>query len=105
MKKSGKIELLKTTGTALGIMQNGDHRSEVLSVESGDCILFYTDGVTETMDKNNEEYGEKHLQNILLKYKGLSAQEIIDEIIKDLKMFNGSGSLQDDRTIMVLKYY
>ncbi|MFQ5633677.1 MAG: PP2C family protein-serine/threonine phosphatase, partial [bacterium] len=105
IKNNGNMKLLKTTGPALGIMQNGDHETETIRVSSGDCLLLYTDGITETMTTESTEYGEQRLQQILQRNRDAGAQKILDAIIDDLSAFDADDALQDDRTIVVLKVF
>jgi len=103
VRENGVVDLLATTDPALGIVSEGDYITETVSLECGDCLLFYTDGVTETMNDDNEEYGEKRLQETLVELQRHSAQEILQELIKDLNAFQSYRQLRDDRTVMVMK--
>jgi sigma-B regulation protein RsbU (phosphoserine phosphatase) len=103
VRQNGQIEFLKTTGPALGLLAEAEHQIARTKLNTGDCLLFYTDGVTETMNPAREEYGEPRLQDLLIRHRECGAQEIIDYIIDDLNTFRASALLQDDRTIMALK--
>lgn len=103
VRHDGSIELLKAGGPLLGVFHNAKYKTDVVSLGSGDFICFYTDGVTETMDIMEKEYGEQHLQDTLIRSRSHSAQDIIHEVIEDLNKFQSSDLLQDDRTIMILK--
>jgi len=102
-RKNGEVELLQPTGPALGLLAEAEHQIDTTKLRAGDCLLFYTDGVTETMNSPREEYGEQRLQDLLVRHRERSAQEIIRSIIEDLDAFRDSVLLQDDRTTMVLK--
>lgn len=102
-RKNGKVEILQTTGPALGILQNSAHDTATIQLKSGDNLLLYTDGVTETMNSKSEEFGEQQLQRIFDQSRTSSAQEILDKINKYLAAFEATGALQDDRTMVVLK--
>jgi len=102
-RASGQIEFLKTTGPALGLLAETEHQIVSVQLRAGDALLFYTDGVTETMNPIREEYGEQRLQNLLVRQRARDAQEIINRIADDLNGFRAAALLQDDRTMMVLK--
>lgn len=103
VRQNGQIEFLKTTGPALGLLADADHQITTIKLNTGDCLLFYTDGVTETMNPAREEYDEQRLLDLLVRYRELGAQEIIDHITEGLNTFRAAALLQDDRTMMVLK--
>jgi len=103
VRQNGRVEFLKTTGPALGLLAEAEHQIGTAKLRAGDCLLFYTDGVTETMNPAREEYGEQCLQDLLVRHRECGAQEIIDRITEDLNTFRAAALLQDDRTMMVLK--
>ena len=69
----------------------------------GDIIVFYTDGITETMNSKMEQYDENRLIQLLIKCRMQAPKKIINNILDDLKIFNPRESLRDDRTLLVLK--
>jgi sigma-B regulation protein RsbU (phosphoserine phosphatase) len=75
----------------------------MIKINRGDGVLFYTDGVTETMNRHREEFGEQRLQNFLIGQRERSAAEVIRLLIEELNDFRASAFLQDDRTMMMLK--
>jgi sigma-B regulation protein RsbU (phosphoserine phosphatase) len=87
----------------LGVLAGADHQIQTININGGDGVLFYTDGVTETMNRSREEFGEQRLQNFLIGQRERSAAEIIRLLIEDLNSFRASAFLQDDRTMMMLK--
>ncbi|MFC1554320.1 SpoIIE family protein phosphatase, partial [candidate division KSB1 bacterium] len=103
IRNNGNVELLLTTGPALGIVSDSDFSMESVKLEEGDCLLMYTDGVTETMNEQKNEFGEKRLQDSILNNPELSADEIIKTVIDEIDRFYPSKELQDDRTLMILK--
>jgi sigma-B regulation protein RsbU (phosphoserine phosphatase) len=73
-----------------------------MAVRQGDCLVLFTDGVTEAQDGNGEEFGEERLQELLLTNPNLSAAELREKIISAVTEF-GNGSFYDDVTLLVLK--
>ncbi len=102
-----KIHLLQPPGIAVGL-DRGEIFNRLLEeyhldIHPGDVLLFYTDGLTEAMNKKKEEYGEERLSKILLKYHAETPETISKRIIDDVFAFAGKGSLHDDLTLIVLK--
>ena len=106
IRKSGKIEKLGMRhGVALGIMAPQNYSSSSLTMEPGDVIVLYTDGVTEAMDKNNNEYSDARLLSFLEKHVDeKDSEKLVKELLADVKAFAGNAEQSDDITILVLGY-
>lgn len=106
IRQSGEIEKLSMRhGVALGIMDIQEYSSSSLEMKPGDVIVLYTDGVTEAMDRNNNEYSEERLLSFLKKHAGEKDSEtIVKELLADVKGFAGNAEQSDDITILVLSY-
>ena len=101
--KSNKIKLLKSTGYVLGVVKDAELEDGEVKLRKGDIFVFYTDGVTEAMNENNEQFGEERLKKVILKNRKLSAQKMIRKIQNEVKTFTGKRPQFDDLTLMVLK--
>ena len=85
------------------IHQVSSYEQETVKLNSGDIVLFYTDGVTETFNTNNELYGEKQLEHLVSQLHHRNANEIRDTIHNAVLEFQGEAQQFDDLTLMVLK--
>lgn len=103
IRNSGEFDLLSKGGPALGLIEPAHFETGVIHLQANDVILFYTDGVTETMDDAKQQYGEIRLGELLIQKRHLDSNSIIAAIREDLDCFNSNGSQVDDCTIMVLK--
>jgi phosphoserine phosphatase RsbU/P len=74
--------MLKAKGMALGVMEDINLEEKELSLEKGDVVIFYTDGITEAMNKEKELFGEDRLFEEVKKNHDLTAEEIIEKIQK-----------------------
>jgi sigma-B regulation protein RsbU (phosphoserine phosphatase) len=100
----GEIIRLKKGGMILGVMETMiPYESEKIQLQPNDTLLFFTDGITEAMNVNNEEFGEEKLMNILSNNANLDVLEMKSEILKELKVFTNEAEQSDDITLMVLK--
>jgi phosphoserine phosphatase RsbU/P len=72
-----KHEWLKRTGIAIGLMEGFDVHSESLQLESGDILVFYTDGVTEAASPQREPFERDRLTEVIAQNEGLPADELI----------------------------
>jgi sigma-B regulation protein RsbU (phosphoserine phosphatase) len=71
----------------------------------GDTLLLYTDGVTEAVDPEYNEYGEERLGILLKQCAKLSCQEIINAVKADVKVFTKEAEQSDDITLLALKRF
>ncbi len=103
ISKEGEISTLCKGGMALGLLPGCEYQEEEISLSPGDILVFYTDGVTESFDLEEEEFSEERFRNLLLENRHRSAQEIFDAVLEDIKVFVGEAPQHDDLTLIVIK--
>ena len=103
--KTGEATLLETEGDAfpLGIIEDADYQETPLQLDSGDTLIFYTDGVVEAMNKKEEMYGFDRFIEVIKEHKGLDAEAFMQKLIDDINNFVGKAEQHDDLTIVVIK--
>jgi serine phosphatase RsbU (regulator of sigma subunit) len=89
----------------LAAMEGIEYPTRQMHLEIGECIILYTDGVTEASNAENKLYGDDRLISICAKAKGLDENEIITLILDDVNAFVAGAPQADDLTIAVLKRY
>ena len=89
-------------GPVLGVFPEQIYATQTIPLRSGDCLVLFTDGVTEAQDENGEQFGEERLEEFLLASAHLSAADLREKIITAVTEF-GNGSFYDDVTLLVLK--
>ena len=94
---------LDTGGLLLGIMGGMPYDRGEISLQSGDIVAMFTDGVTEAMNAQGEEYDDPRLESMLMKTRHLSAKEILDTVLADVADFTQGAPQSDDITMMVMK--
>lgn len=100
----GSVEELNVGGLLLGVMEGLPYEMGTATLNPGDVVTMFTDGVTEAIDDKEEEYGEERLIECLLRERHRTAQEIMDSVLQDVERFTGQRPvLDDDLTIVVLK--
>jgi sigma-B regulation protein RsbU (phosphoserine phosphatase) len=97
------IRRLKTGGLMIGLLPQAKYEDEEVPVQVGDILVVQSDGVSEAMNANHEQFGEERLQSLLLEHKERTAEEIIDIIVKEVRKHAGAHPQSDDITIMVIK--
>jgi phosphoserine phosphatase RsbU/P len=72
-------------------------------LRSGDTLLVFSDGVTETCDPEGEEFGEGRLVSLAVEKRELGAEDLQAAILKELDRYSEDTRASDDRTLIVLK--
>ena len=74
-----------------------------INIESGEVVVFYTDGVTDALNESEEEFGLQRLINIACLHREQSAEEIVEAIRDAVDEFAGQTPQFDDLTVVVIK--
>jgi serine phosphatase RsbU (regulator of sigma subunit) len=103
--KTGEAKLIETEGDAfpLGIIEDADYQETQLPLDSGDIVIFYTDGVVEAMNKKEEMYGFERFIEVIKGHRGLDAETFLEKLIDDINSFVGKAEQHDDLTIVVIR--
>ena len=126
-KRTGGIDVLKTGSMLVGAFEEASFASNTCRLASGDIVVFYTDGITETNAGDdsvvNENilvgsaevkgqqnatssdvfYGQDRLAGCISENAMLSASALCEAIVEDLARFSGSTQTHDDRALVVIK--
>ncbi|RRR78359.1 MAG: stage II sporulation protein E [Candidatus Viridilinea halotolerans] len=100
---TGTIMPLRAQGIVLGIIPDPRFAAERVTMQPGDVLLLYTDGVTEAMNLERELFGDERLSAILQANHQRSPQEIVNAVIAAVTNFADGQSQSDDITMVVLK--
>lgn len=104
IKAGGTIEQLPLSkDIVVGALDDFQFSEETLQLEHGETLLLYTDGVTEAINVNDEEYGEKRLEETLKDVTQQNCQQIINTVKADVKTFAGEAEQSDDITLLAIK--
>jgi serine phosphatase RsbU (regulator of sigma subunit) len=106
-KETGQLKLLEPKGIGVGL-DKGDIfdkniDSMTVPLKSGDWIIFYTDGFSEAMSRDNKEYGDKRLQDFIITHVESGAKTLIESLIDDVRTFTSGNPTKDDMTIIAIK--
>jgi serine phosphatase RsbU (regulator of sigma subunit)/CBS domain-containing protein len=97
---TGKAEPLASRGLMLGIMEQADYQEHAVALESGDRLLFYTDGLPDCRNPQGEYFGTTRLVEVLQSCGQQSAEAMVRRFAECLEQFRGSRPPSDDLTIL-----
>lgn len=102
--RDGEIRKLNKGGMILGVMETTiPYESETIKLQKDDVIVLFTDGISEAMNKESEEFSDERLEENSIKLSSLSAKEILDGIKNEVTDFTKGAAQSDDITMVIVK--
>jgi len=102
-KSTGECEGLDAEGLILGIKRTVEFEQNQTTLEKGDVLLLYTDGVTEAENSDGVFFGEDRLCSLLKENSDRPPKQVIDDILKQVRLFTGTTNFNDDVSLVVMR--
>ncbi len=102
-RRTGTCEILQGDNMPLGFSERESYRQVVFSLEDGDMVIFYSDGVTEARNTAGAFFGVDRLMEIIYTQHHLEPQHLIDAICRGVTAFTGTETWADDLTCVVVR--
>jgi phosphoserine phosphatase RsbU/P len=102
LRRDGSCDRLESTSTVLGIFKTWECAVGESSLRRGDLLALYTDGVTESMDDDFEEFGEDRLLESLRRHRHHPPQSLLTSVVADVRAFSPLEQ-HDDITLIIAK--
>ena len=106
----------RVAGVPIGLLEDQEYDQVEMSVQPGDLLLLFSDGVEDQLGKDAgtlseeevtlkemESYGRERVDRIVLANLHLKPQKIVDQIFEDIDVFRGATPLTDDQTVIALR--
>ncbi len=103
MRAAGEIISLDQGGLPIGMMKGVQYQEATVFFNPGDSLIIYSDGITESINDRDEEFGEERLIEVVKHNLSRSASGIRDRIDEALSRFVGTTAPVDDMTLMIIK--
>lgn len=103
LDKSGEIQHMESCGMCLGMFDAETYKAEATTLSVGDITVIFTDGITESRNKQNQEFGDDKLEKFIQKNSKLSAEKLLEKIHDELSQFTSGVDQMDDMTLVVIK--
>jgi sigma-B regulation protein RsbU (phosphoserine phosphatase) len=87
----------------LGIKDSGNWKEISGTIDCGDSLLFYSDGIVESRDATGHDFGYEYLQTIVEWHPVHSSAELMERVLNEWKSFTRGQPLQDDISIAVIR--
>ncbi len=102
LRSDGSLDRLESTSTVLGIFKTWECTVGQSTLRRGDLLALYTDGVTESMNHDFEEYGEDRLVESLRRHRHHPPHSLLTSIVSDVRAFSPAEQ-HDDITLIIAK--
>ncbi len=102
-RSDGTVEQLASGGFPLGIMPMADYEVGQLELKSGEALVIYSDGVSEAVNENDEEFGMERLTEVIRENVTSSAAGLRDKVESALSSFTKTTPANDDITLVIVK--
>lgn len=103
-RADGRLELLSTSGMALGMMGGATFESAEVTLGAGDRLLLYTDGLTEAHDPRGELFGDERLVEAVAQHGAGVFADLVPAIFSDVDAFTAGAAQHDDLTCIALGF-
>ena len=100
---TGVLRELTAPGTVLGAFEGIKLEERAVQMAPGDQLLFFTDGVTEAMDGNDQEFGEMRLREAAAANLTGNASQVLEAVVDAVQTFTDSAPQSDDLTLFVVR--
>lgn len=98
-----QVSRLETGGTVVGLIEHFPYDQGVVTMSPGDILVAFTDGISEAMNRNDEEWGEERLRETVKCCANLPPSEMITRIMERADTFVAGAKQHDDMTLVVLR--
>jgi len=104
VRAKGGFELLSGAGgMILGILPMSKYEEATVTLERGDILVLFSDGVTEEVDPNDQQFGEERLANMVAELRDRPAAEIVKEVHRAVHAFTQGAPAADDITVVIAR--
>jgi sigma-B regulation protein RsbU (phosphoserine phosphatase) len=100
---ASEVVRLDAGGPVIGLFEDCAYTQACVTVEPGDVLVAFTDGISEAMNIADEEWGEDQVFEIVRANRTHSAQEIIGMIMREADRFTAGAPQHDDMTLIVIR--
>jgi len=103
LSTTGDLTRLETTGIAVGVMEDMPYTAKSFTMNSGDLLVIFSDGVPDATNEANEAYGMERLESLVREHKDEPSAELIETIFKSVADHVGDAPQFDDLTLAIVR--
>lgn len=101
--RGGHAKPLRVEGVPLGLLESAEHQETMVTLQPGDVLAFYSDGLLEASNPQQEEFGSRRLENLLRENAARPTEQILEAVFAEIARFEQGQARRDDQTMLLLK--
>lgn len=101
--RHGQCRSLRVEGVPLGLLEHAQYQESSLTLESGDLLAFFSDGLVEAATPQDEEFGTRRIENLLRENAHQPLDEIVKKLFDEIRGFEQDKLQRDDQTLLLVK--
>ncbi len=101
--RDGRVIRLETNGMVVGAFSFADYEESQISLQPGDLLVCFTDGITEPENEYGEMFGEDRLADLIVKHSRSRPQEVVETVFAAVRQWSSTPEAQDDMTMLVAR--
>jgi sigma-B regulation protein RsbU (phosphoserine phosphatase) len=105
VRANGEMSKLEIGGCVLGLFADNHYDEGRLTLEPGDLLLLFSDGLPEACDAAGNEFGDERIEAFVKGIGTLNPPDVRDRVLQDVNAFVGGAPARDDLTVLVLRYH
>jgi len=94
---------IRAEGVPLGLLEHTEYQEVAVTLEPGDLLAIFSDGIIEAANPKQEEFGSRRLENVLRQNAQRPPQEIVSRLFAEVRQFEAGRAPRDDQTLVLLR--
>jgi sigma-B regulation protein RsbU (phosphoserine phosphatase) len=103
LRANGQVEVLRGAGLVMGLFGDVPYQPHQVTLEPGDLLVLYSDGVTEAPSAEGSHFGEEGLSSFLASRGSDPCQQILGELVSQIRHWSGTSAFADDFTVVLVR--
>jgi sigma-B regulation protein RsbU (phosphoserine phosphatase) len=101
--RKGQASALRVEGIPLGLLPNTEYDETVVQLEKGDLLAFYSDGLGEAANADQEEMGAKKIEELIRQNAQRPLEEILEAVFAEVARYEAGTPRRDDQTLLLMR--
>jgi hypothetical protein len=102
-RNTGEVLRLEVGGPVLGVLKGARYEHGAVTIQPGDLLVVYSDGIIEAADAQEQEFGEERLMSLIQRNRDQTPVEICNNILQNVGAFLAGQAAQDDQTLVIAR--
>ncbi|MGH9355556.1 MAG: SpoIIE family protein phosphatase [Terriglobia bacterium] len=101
--RAKRVQAIRAEGVPLGLLDHAEYEETSLTIQKGDLLAMFSDGLVEAADPQREEFGSRRMENLLREHAHRDVPEIVQRVFAAVGSFEQGRPTRDDQTLLVIK--